>query len=107
MAPEKLTDERLCWLAVREDLARKANNGPGITLIKILTARSRGRGRAGRSTASELVSDRMTRYAVAVDELAGKLSREERATLRTAGTVPAWFLGEVERRSAELKKTGF
>lgn len=100
----KLTDERLCWLAVRDELRRKARGRGVVALMRILAA-SPGRGRRLRSDdANELVADRMRHYAFAVDELAERLDPQERQVLRQTGRVPAWFLGQVEQRAAEIRK---
>lgn len=89
MAPPRLRDERLCWLSVRDRLQRLAHRRRmWETLITLGLAPTATR---------EWERQRMTRYAVAVDELVGRLSDEERAVLRAGGPVPDWFLPEVRR----------
>ncbi len=104
MGTPNLTDERLCWLAVRDELNRKARGG-FVVLLRILGA-SGGRRPIGatRNGTEGILSDRMRRYAVAVDEVAGQLNPEERQTLRMTGQVPAWLLGRVEERAAGIRK---
>ncbi len=59
---------------------------------------------AARDMRGDMVSDRLANYAIAVDELAGQLSPEERQTLRQTGQVPAWFLGRVQERAARIRQ---
>ncbi|MEU0555291.1 ElyC/SanA/YdcF family protein [Dactylosporangium sp. NPDC006015] len=89
----KLRDERVAWLAVQDQLRRRSRRlGPWGWLLTIATLgawavlRSQGRGSA-----------RMAAYSLAVDHVTGYLDDDERETLRTHGTVPPWFLFEVER----------
>ncbi|MGI5181395.1 SanA/YdcF family protein [Dactylosporangium sp. CA-152071] len=89
----KLRDERVAWLAVQDHLRRRSRRlGPWGWLLTIATLgawavlRSQGRGAA-----------RMAAYSLAVDHVTGYLDDDERETLRTHGTVPPWFLFEVER----------
>jgi hypothetical protein len=99
-----LTDERLCWLAVRDELNRKARGGSAMFLRIFGASRGRRAMAAARDATGDIVSNRLRHYAVAVDELAEQLSPEERQTLRMTGQVPAWFLGRVEDRAAQLRK---
>jgi vancomycin permeability regulator SanA len=46
---------------------------------------------------------RMRAYSVAVDHVAGFLDDDERATLRSSGAVPPWFLHEVHRVSRAVR----
>jgi hypothetical protein len=89
-----LTDERLCWLAVRDQLNRKLRGSMTMVFLAYFRGSSRGK----------MISGRMAYYAEAVDELAGQLSAEERRTLRLTKQVPAWFLPRVEDRATELRK---
>ncbi|QMU75512.1 hypothetical protein GXW83_06905 [Streptacidiphilus sp. PB12-B1b] len=104
----KVSDERLCWLAVRDQLNKKANKlGPLGWLTALAGAGNRGGQRAsglGGDMRREGRADTMDDYAFAVDDAAGKLSAEERAHLRATGELPEWFLGEVERLAAVIKK---
>lgn len=78
-------------------------------MITLLMAASRpGHGASG----TALVADdqrydrdgRMGDYALATDDAARTLSREERAHLRATGMVPDWFIADVERRFTELRR---
>jgi hypothetical protein len=120
----KLRDERLCWLAVRDELRRGPGlNNPFRALARVFgTARSasprRGRaaGRAAFRAAGRvevrvegqenLAKGKIRRYAFAVDDVAGRLSDEERRILRTTGKVPDWFLEAVRERYRELRRGG-
>jgi hypothetical protein len=100
----KLRDERLCWLAVRDELARSAARSPANALIGVLGMIRLRVAKAGEETAGERVRSRsMMRYAVAVDELSRRLTDAERAVLRATGEVPDWFLGEVRHRSRQVR----
>lgn len=112
-APEqvpRLNDDRLCWLAVRDRLNKKADKlGPFGWLSALAgsggTGRSSSAGaRLGGDLRRQDRTDRMGDYAFAVDEAARALSAEERRHLRATGEVPDWFLGEVEQRAAVLRK---
>ncbi|MEV8094131.1 hypothetical protein [Kitasatospora sp. NPDC085879] len=105
-----VTDERLCWPAVREDLRKKAHT---VGLFGWITALGAVGGRSGTAarTAAGMAGDmrrdeasgRMADYAFAVDDAAGTLGADERRHLRATGEVPAWFLADVERRVAEIR----
>jgi hypothetical protein len=91
MTQEKLTDERLCWLAVRDQLrdqSERSSSGGVFGLFSL------GRARRIREKADELMHE----YAFAVDDASRELKPEERHILRQTGQVPAWFLPDVERR---------
>jgi hypothetical protein len=103
---QELTDERLAWLAVRDTLTRKAGRGSLLTRIlagrttvvmpdgKIVDSGDRGK---------ERTSGKMAAYAFAVDDVAQRLSKEERQTLRSTGAVPDWFLDAVRERYQEIR----
>ena len=86
----KLRDERLAWLAVRDRLSRRRGLLAWLITFGSLGFRSPSTVSAGRRR-------RMERYSVAVDHVAGFLDEDERAALRAGGSVPRWFLPEVER----------
>jgi hypothetical protein len=106
-----VTDERLAFLAARASLARRANPW-WMSLVRIIevggprgtrgmsASPSRGGFSTGytsrRTLTSEYVGHRMAYYVVACDDLAGKLSAEERRALRATGELPEWFLPAVE-----------
>jgi hypothetical protein len=120
----RLRDERLAWLAVRDELARSERRTPSGILTGLFGGRRRAKSRdqvismraRARSGSAEKpggsvlsgdidippsTSKYMMRYSLAVDEVAGRLSREERVELRRTGRVPDWFLPAV--RSAARK----
>ncbi len=103
----RLTDERLCWLAVRDELDRRTRSGLAMTMLRLFASNSC---RAGvtpvRSVSGDMISERLMDYAFAVDELAASLDVEERATLRATGEVPAWFLPRVEERARQIRRAG-
>jgi hypothetical protein len=94
----KVRDERLCWLAVRDELARRSRRG---ALWFVLTLATGTLGMFGGGHAAETrrgwASSRLAGYAFAVDAAASKLTAEERRVLRATGQVPRWFLAEVDR----------
>ena len=106
---ERLRDEQLAWLAVRDELRnherRRITSRIGAFLDRrnLRMARERITGSAGgRSGASGLgdvdvapSSSYMVRASLAVNEVSRRLSDEERATLRATGQVPDWFRPEV------------
>ena len=100
-----VNDDRLCWLAVRDQIDRKARK---LGLFGWLTVTGSG-GRSGAALGGGLRNERradsLADYAFAVDALANTLSTEERTHLHATGEVPAWFLPEVERQAAEIKKS--
>jgi hypothetical protein len=100
MATPNLTDERLAWLAVRDELQRRSSRGFGQFLLRLGGAMPgvQGNGMSITSRVSaptgarEQRNARMVRYGIAVDDLSRRLSPDERTTLREHGTVPDWFL---------------
>ncbi|MBC3842371.1 hypothetical protein GXW82_25810 [Streptacidiphilus sp. 4-A2] len=110
MATEKrvpqVNDDRLCWLAVREELGKKSRKPGLVGVFSLLGGARGGHGgtRLGGDMRREGSSDRMGDYALAVDAASGTLSAEERKHLRATGEVPEWFLAEVERRATVIKK---
>ncbi|MFN2522351.1 MAG: hypothetical protein ABR614_03450 [Mycobacteriales bacterium] len=56
--------------------------------------------------ASEIRSGRMASYAFACDRVAEKLSVDERQALRESGSLPDWFLPEVQRAAERIRKVG-
>jgi hypothetical protein len=108
MEPQ-LTDERLAWLAVRDELARKARRGGLLgRLLAGVSGRRHVITRDGKvidtgNRSQAQLSDKMGDYAFAVDDVAQRLSTPERRTLRSTGAVPPWFLDHVEQRYAEIR----
>jgi hypothetical protein len=107
---ERLRDERLAWLAVRDDLHRTDRRRISSRVAAILDRRNRAAARAritgphdGRRHDPGLgdvdvpaSSTYMIRSSLAVDEVSRRLSVEERVALRETGRVPDWFLDEVK-----------
>jgi hypothetical protein len=131
--PPRLTDERLCWLAVVDTLRRRK---PSVRFIAIgcavfvvsaalYSARNVILGHdhgkwflpllplgalvgtlfilRGVASARRMNTTRMMQYSLAVKTTSEKLSDEERMQLRAEGSVPAWFLDEVERQRRTVK----
>jgi hypothetical protein len=95
---ERLSDERLCWLAVRERLwrgsdASNARTGFGEVLSSVTRLL---RHIVAPEEAKDMSSDRMARMSLVVDDLVARLSPAERQVLRQTGAVPDWFLPTVE-----------
>ncbi|GAA2744941.1 hypothetical protein [Kitasatospora cinereorecta] len=106
MGAPNVTDERLAWLLVRDELSRRTEKTPWWSLLRFLHA---ARGRHGLATQAggmqqEATSGRMADYALAVDDAAETLSAEERRTLRETSTLPGWFMDDVERRYQEIRR---
>ncbi|MFD0529595.1 hypothetical protein ACFQ1I_26505 [Kitasatospora arboriphila] len=100
-----VTDERLCWLAVREQVGKKARKPGLLGWLQVLgTIMGGGQGaRIGGDMRREAAASKMTHYTFAVDDAARALTAEERQHLRSTGEVPDWFLADVERRAAERR----
>jgi hypothetical protein len=104
-----MTDERLAWLAVRDHLSRKARRGSvlarwlGVDRRRALMRRDGTIVDSG-GAVNEMVSGRLRDYALAVDDVAQRLTAEERQVLRETGALPGWFIVEVERQVAELRR---
>ncbi|GIH16940.1 hypothetical protein [Rugosimonospora africana] len=97
----KVRDERLAWLAVRDRLNRRSRRRSVLgRLFGNLTPTGTG---FGTDLSRGSVKSRMMRYSFAVDDVAQRLTPEERQALRATGQVPDWFLGAVEKRFRELR----
>lgn len=101
MATPDLTDERLAWLAVRDELRKRSRRGLGQLLLRLGGALPSSSTMSYSNWVSDPVSARehrnarMIRYSIAVDALVAHLSEDERAILRRDGTLPDWFLPRV------------
>jgi hypothetical protein len=107
----KVTDERLCWLAMRDYCANRSRKRGVLGWLSLLAAASG----SGRRTTARMandaqhadqrgeMNDKMGDYAFAVDDAARTLSADERTHLRATGEVPDWFLADVERRYREIR----
>jgi hypothetical protein len=104
----RLTDERLAWLAVRDHFGALSRRRGVLRTAGLILAFMGGGGRSRGAMVAEDQRDAMTGklgdYAFAVDDAARTLSRDERVRLRATGQVPDWFVPDVERRCAELRK---
>jgi hypothetical protein len=96
MAPPRLRDERLCWLAIRDDLARLTRRRR--MLDTFLT------GGFAPKLVRDWESQRLATYSFAVHRTASRLSDEERQALRVTGRVPDWFLAAVLRERRDEKR---
>lgn len=100
-----LNEDRLCWLAVRDQLGKQSRRPGVFGWITILgSARGRSSAALGGSARRDAASDRMADFAIAVDEASNGLSHEERLHLRSTGEVPDWFLADVQRRAVGVRK---
>lgn len=101
---QKLRDERLAWLAVRDELNRRADRGPKARVMRLLGGLPRG------AMARDVGGDRrkgvLMRYSLAVHDTAQLLSPDERRVLRESGQVPPWFLDAVTQRFEQLRRFG-
>lgn len=131
--PPRLTDERLCWLAVAETLRRRkpsvrwifigcavfAVSGLLYSTRNVILGHDHGKWFLpllplgaligtlfiirGVVSARMMNKVRMMQYSLAVKSASEKLSDEERMRLRAEGDVPPWFLDEVERQRRTVK----
>ncbi|MFH9983031.1 hypothetical protein ACH4ND_28135 [Streptomyces sp. NPDC017179] len=97
-----MTDERLCWLIVRDELRRKSSKLRFLGWFTVLAGRQSVGAEIGGDIRRERLSDKMTDYSIAVD--ASAQSPDERRHLRTAGQVPDWFMADVEQRYQKIRK---
>ena len=99
-APERLSDERLAWLAAKPYCDQRARKvGARGWLAVVLSVFGLGTAVERR----EGYSDAMALYGIAVDDVSRKLTAEERPALRTVGVLPGWFLPAVEQRFNDLR----
>ena len=101
--------ERLCWLAVRGQLARRGRVNPLLTVSRVgslawVPLRGRAAGTDADWLGADPVSGRMRSFAFAVYDVARQLSAAERQQLRRTGQVPEWFIAAVYRRRRELRR---
>jgi len=101
--PPKVRDERLAWLAVRDELSRRSRRGP-VTFVRRVFGNMTPTGQGlGADLTVPAANRRMRRYSVAVHDVAQRLDAGEREVLRTTGRVPDWFLGAVVKRYRQLR----
>jgi hypothetical protein len=95
-------DERLAWLAVREQLIRRSRRRSFLRRVlgnMLPTAHG-----LGSDLTRSAIKGRMMRYSFAVDDVAQRLRPEEREVLRATGQLPDWFMDAVESRVRELRR---
>jgi hypothetical protein len=105
MAEVSLQDERLAWLAIRDELRQMCTKLPGLKLIRIFGGlnRSQTSHLARRAMSDDLADRQMTKYALAADELVRKFTHEERHVLRETGQVPQWYIPTVLAEAKSIK----
>ncbi|MFD5518341.1 hypothetical protein [Streptomyces sp. NPDC127066] len=99
-----VTDERLCWLVLRDELRKKSGRLGLFGWLTVLAGRGAEGAEIGGDERRERLSERMTYYSIAVDASAQILSPDERRHLRTTAQVPDWFRPDVQRRYEEIRK---
>jgi hypothetical protein len=99
-----VTDERLCWLVLRDELRKKSSKLGFLGWLTVFTSRQAEGAEIGADERRERLSERMTNYSIAVDASAQTLSPDERRHLRTTAQVPDWFRPDVQRRYEEIRK---
>jgi hypothetical protein len=98
MTVPNLQDERLAWLAVRDDLRNASTTARGLRLMRFargINCWSRSGYYAAESVRDDIIEKQMIKYAIAADELVATFSVEERFMLRATGRVPAWYLDAI------------
>jgi len=118
MLAERLSDDRLCWLAVRDKLRRNVRKRAwlvaGLVLLaglifaelfgvdwwtrRLIGTVSGAAAVAVLLTARDVVKRRMHLYGFAVTDTVRELSAEDRARLRETRQVPPWFFDRVITR---------
>jgi hypothetical protein len=91
----QLSDERLAWLAVRDEIQKMPRQ-------KAFGVKGQFGKLVGRNNRSRTVAEE--RYATAVDELVRRMCAEDRRILRSTGKVPEWFIptARLEARCTRL-----
>jgi hypothetical protein len=101
---EGLPVQRQVWLACREVAERKSRHW-----FDVITRIGRaGMGEITAGLGTDMVNaDRSARFGAmqfAASELVGRLSAEERATLRLHRTLPDWFVPEMVKRAKVIER---
>ncbi len=99
MATPQLTDERLAWLAVRDEVQELCKPAAVVRILRVIIRRRA----VDRGIQNEITDDKMRVYAIAVDELSRRLTREDRLVLRSTGKVPEWFMPTVILEARNIK----
>lgn len=106
---DRLSDERLIWLAVREHLRKRpdiptARTGFGEVFSFVFRMWTRIWSRIKvPEEAREARSNRMAHLAIIVDDLSARLTPHERHALRQTGAIPDWFLPAVDAEYARRR----
>jgi hypothetical protein len=105
VAEVSLQDERLAWLAIRDELRETCTQLPGLRLIRIFGGlnRSHTSHLARRALSEDLAELQMTKYALAADDLVRRFTHEERQLLRETGRVPEWYFSTVLAEAKSIK----
>ncbi len=118
MTPNRVSDDGLCWAAVRKPLSRETRRmgwfgaavcsavglivgvaiggGPGVWAMGVAVGVAAGA--AAFRTASRAGEYRMKKFTFAVLDASRELSPDERSRLRATGQVPDWFVDRVIER---------
>jgi hypothetical protein len=115
--PPGTSDERLAFLAVQPLLAglskpwyarlfRIIEAGAGSSVIgdRGMAKVPNGGLLMKRSITSELAGDQMASLVLACEQLSGRLTDDERQALRSSGTLPNYFLPELQREAKEIRQ---
>jgi hypothetical protein len=105
MTMPNLQDERIAWLAVRDELRSRAIKTRGVGLMRFVRGinRSESGYRTVEGVRDDMVETRMMKFAVAADELVAKFSIEERFMLRAVGRVPEWYLDAIVQEAKRIR----
>jgi hypothetical protein len=97
MTMPNMQDERIAWLAVREQLREASTTARGLRLMRFVRGISRSPSgyETVESVRDDIIERQMIKYAIAADKLVAKFTIEERFMLRATGQVPAWYLGAI------------
>lgn len=100
-----IVDERLAWLAVRDELRDESRRARGAGLMRIVRGLNRSPSAAATAEAArvDLVERKMIKFAIVADELVAEFTDRERFMLRATGQVPDWYIDTVKRQAKRVK----
>lgn len=101
---EPLATGPLAWRAAYPELRRRSSPWWAAPL-RIATARKGVATRFANELGSEVRSGRMASYSLAVDTIAGRLSKDEEVALRESGALPDWFFDAVEKERKAYRRS--